>query len=201
MPGKTLGGELAFNDVLSGDTSVVHAGQPQRFVPLHSSPSDQRVLDGVVERVAHVQRAGDVRGWKHDRVRRPPSAGVSSEQPLGDPLLVAPMLYLSRGVLRRQLRHLRRAMSVVAVRLRLGHCASLEPPGGTSCPGGTALRNLIPLNPRVLVMTWSQNGQRLFRSREYNKGPPRRVAPCERSPAVSYSPTPSRVQYHRRWRA
>jgi len=27
------------------------------------------------------------------------------------------------------------------------------------------------------------------------------VAFTERSPAVSYSPTPSRVQYHRRWKA
>ena len=60
VPAQALPGELALDHVLGGDARVVHAGQPQRGVPLHPAAPDQRVHQGVVERVADVQRAGDV---------------------------------------------------------------------------------------------------------------------------------------------
>jgi ribosomal protein S18 acetylase RimI-like enzyme len=69
VPGQALLGELALDDVLRRDAGVVHAGQPERVVPLHPAAPDQDVLDGVVERVADVQRAGDVRRRDHDAVR------------------------------------------------------------------------------------------------------------------------------------
>ncbi len=59
--------ELPLDHVLGGDAGVVHAGQPQRLVALHPPAPDQRVLDRVVERVAHVQRAGHVRRRDDDR--------------------------------------------------------------------------------------------------------------------------------------
>src|SRR5437879_1197801 len=39
---------------------MIGAGHPQRVVPLHAPPADEHVLQGVVERMAHVQGAGYV---------------------------------------------------------------------------------------------------------------------------------------------
>ena len=55
---------------LRGDAGVVGARHPEGVVALHAVPADEHVLDGVVERVAHVQRAGDVRRRDDDGVRR-----------------------------------------------------------------------------------------------------------------------------------
>ena len=61
--------------------------------PAHALVADERVLDGAVERVAHVQHAGDVRRRDRDRVvlvRRPLGIGVvqARRQPaLDDPRL------------------------------------------------------------------------------------------------------------------
>ena len=71
VPGQALLGQFPLDHVLGGDAGVVHAGQPQRVVALHPPPPDQRVHEGVVERVAHVQGPGHVRRRDHDGVRRP----------------------------------------------------------------------------------------------------------------------------------
>ena len=66
--GGLLGlGEVAFDDHLGGDAGVVLARLPECVVALHAVPADQDVLQRVVERVAHVENAGDVRGRDHDR--------------------------------------------------------------------------------------------------------------------------------------
>src|SRR3712207_7908233 len=39
---------------------------PERVVALHPAPADQHILQGVVERVADVEAAGDVRRRDHD---------------------------------------------------------------------------------------------------------------------------------------
>src|SRR5918998_58731 len=57
--------QLAFDDVLGGDTSVVGAGKPKRLISLHASPSDECILQRVLVGMAHVQRARDV-GWRDD---------------------------------------------------------------------------------------------------------------------------------------
>ncbi len=85
--------ELLLDLRLRGDTGVVGAEDPLRALALLTRAADQRVLDRVVERVAHVQHAGDVRRRDRDRVvlgrvalgRRMVQTGV---QPLlGDPRL------------------------------------------------------------------------------------------------------------------
>ena len=47
---------------------MVGAGLPEHVAAAHAVEADQRVLDRVVERVAHVQAAGDVGRRQHDAV-------------------------------------------------------------------------------------------------------------------------------------
>ena len=66
--GRLLGGgELFFDDKLRGDACVVEAGLPERVVALHPFPAGQDVHERVIEGVADVQKAGDVRRRQHDR--------------------------------------------------------------------------------------------------------------------------------------
>ncbi len=60
VPVCALLGQLALDHVLGGDAGVVGAGHPERVVALHALPADEDVLERVVQRVAHVQDAGDV---------------------------------------------------------------------------------------------------------------------------------------------
>ena len=62
--------QLALDDDLRRDAGMVHARQPQRVVAAHAVPARQRVHDRLVERMAHVQRAGDVRRRQLDAERR-----------------------------------------------------------------------------------------------------------------------------------
>ncbi len=68
MTGFALGGQLAFDYHLGGDTGVVGARLPQGVVTLHAVVAGQRIHDGVLEGVAHVQGTGDVGRWDHDAV-------------------------------------------------------------------------------------------------------------------------------------
>ena len=52
--------ELAFDHHLRGDAGVIHARLPQRVAAAHALEPDEHILQRVVERVAHVQRARDV---------------------------------------------------------------------------------------------------------------------------------------------
>ena len=60
--------EIARNHHLGGDAGVVYAHLPQRAMAAHAVVADQRVLQRVLERVAHVQRAGDVGRRQQDAV-------------------------------------------------------------------------------------------------------------------------------------
>ena len=62
--------EVAHHDHLRRDAGMVGAGLPQHVVALHAPPADQHVLQRVVERMAHVQAAGDVGRRDDDAVRR-----------------------------------------------------------------------------------------------------------------------------------
>src|SRR5690606_18084351 len=123
VAGQPLTGELALDHVLRGDPRVIHAGQPQRLVPLHPPPADQRVLDGVVQRVAHVQRAGHVGRRDDDRERRLVAVRVGPEVSGRYPPLVPPLLDVGRLVLGGQ------ALGPAAGRC-LGHGASLRRAAG-----------------------------------------------------------------------
>ena len=85
---KALAGQLALDDVLRRDARVVHARQPQHLVALHAPAAAHRVHQGVVERVAHVQRTGDVRRRQYDRERRLRRRGVGGEVPGRYPAVV-----------------------------------------------------------------------------------------------------------------
>ena len=58
---RALGDELLLDDVLRRDAGVVVAGLPERVEPPHPVPADQDVLHRAVQRVPHVELAGDVR--------------------------------------------------------------------------------------------------------------------------------------------
>jgi len=52
--------QLAFDHGLRGDAGVVGAGLPQHVLAAHALEAAQDVLQGIVERMAHVQQAGHV---------------------------------------------------------------------------------------------------------------------------------------------
>ena len=54
---------------LGCDACVVGARHPQRLIALHALGADQDILQGLVERMAHVQLTGHVRGRNDDRIR------------------------------------------------------------------------------------------------------------------------------------
>ena len=54
---------------LRGDGRVVGAGDPEGIEPFHPVITDEDVLQGIVERVPHVELPGDVWGRDDDRVR------------------------------------------------------------------------------------------------------------------------------------
>ena len=58
--------ELALDDHLRRDARMVHARLPEHVLAAHALEADHDVLQRVVERVAHVQRTGDVRRRNDD---------------------------------------------------------------------------------------------------------------------------------------
>ena len=60
--------ELALDDHLGGDAGMVHARLPEHVPAAHALEAAEDVLHRVVERVPHMERAGDVRRRDDDRV-------------------------------------------------------------------------------------------------------------------------------------
>ena len=75
--------EVLPDDGLGGDAGVVGAGHPQRVPPGHPPVADQHILDGVVERVAHVEAAGDVRRRDDHREGLLLPVAAGAEAPVG----------------------------------------------------------------------------------------------------------------------
>jgi hypothetical protein len=78
-----LGRQLALHDHLRGDARMVHAGLPENVLAAHALEADHDVLQRVVERMAHVQRAGYV-GRRDDDgecLRARFSTSASAERP------------------------------------------------------------------------------------------------------------------------
>jgi hypothetical protein len=90
VAGSALAGQLPLDHHLGGDAGVIGAGLPQAVMTLHPVIAGQRVHDGVLEGVAHVQGAGDVRRRDHDAVGRALAAGgeIVSFFPEGVPALL-----------------------------------------------------------------------------------------------------------------
>ena len=59
--GAVLGGELALDHHLGRDAGMVGARLPEHVLAAHALEAAEHVLQRVVERVPHMQRAGDVR--------------------------------------------------------------------------------------------------------------------------------------------
>ncbi len=74
-----LAQEVLLHHVLRGDARVVGARHPEGAVALHAAPADEDVLQGVVEGVAHVERAGDVGGRDDDGEGRAGAGGIGAE--------------------------------------------------------------------------------------------------------------------------
>ena len=81
--------QLAFDDHLRRDAGMVGARLPQHVLAVHAVVAAQDVLQGIVERVAHVQIAGDI--WRRDDNAerfRPGTLGTpGAKRPGGFPLL------------------------------------------------------------------------------------------------------------------
>jgi hypothetical protein len=60
VAGDALGVQLALDDDLGGDAGVVGAGLPEGVPAAHAVVARERVHQGLVEAVTHVQGAGDV---------------------------------------------------------------------------------------------------------------------------------------------
>ena len=68
-------GQLPLNHHLRGDAGMIGARLPQGIVALHPVVAGQRIHDGVLEGMAHVQGAGDIRRRDHDAIGRTLTAG------------------------------------------------------------------------------------------------------------------------------
>ena len=92
---RPLGDQRPLDLGLGGDPGVVGAQDPFRAPAAHAVIASQAVLDRVVQRMAHVQHAGDVGRRDGDRVvlvRRALRGGM--EQPGLQPFLHDPRLHL-----------------------------------------------------------------------------------------------------------
>ncbi len=96
-----LGGELALDEHLRGDSGVVCAGKPEGGFAEHAVPADENVRLGVLEHVPHMQIAGDVgRGQQDGEGARAGGAGrwgPDFEEALVDPVL-CPALFNGGGI-------------------------------------------------------------------------------------------------------
>ena len=69
VPGLFLDRELVLHDFLGGDAGVIGTHLPQRVHAAHALVAHQHVHYRLLEGVAHVQRAGDIRRRQQDAVR------------------------------------------------------------------------------------------------------------------------------------
>ena len=58
--------QLPLNHHLRCDPRMIRAGLPKRIKPPHAVPADQDILQSVVERMPHVQRARNIGGRDHN---------------------------------------------------------------------------------------------------------------------------------------
>ena len=79
LAGRALGRQLPLHHDLGGDAGVVGARQPEGVEPVHPLPAHEDVLERVVQRVADVQGAGDVRRRDDDAVRLRLGEGIGPE--------------------------------------------------------------------------------------------------------------------------
>ena len=67
--GDSLFAHRLHNLGLGSDGSMVGARHPKGVIPLHPAPTDQDILQRIVQRMAHMQLPGDVGRWDHNGIR------------------------------------------------------------------------------------------------------------------------------------
>ena len=97
--GQALGAHGLHDLGLGGDGRMVRAGDPQGGVALHPLGADQDILHGVIQCMAHVQLAGDVRRRHHDGIRFLVRVGFRVEIAAVQPELVDSVFHLTGIVL------------------------------------------------------------------------------------------------------
>ncbi len=98
LTGRSLPRELLLDDVLRRDAGVVVARLEEHVEALHALEAHDGVTDGELERVAHVQLAGDVRGRMRIDIRRAGRVGVGVVEALLFPGALPALLDAARGV-------------------------------------------------------------------------------------------------------
>ena len=88
MTGHVLRGKLTLDHDLRGDARVVGTGNPGGVAAFHAVVSGQAVHNGLVEGMAHVQRAGYVGRRQLDGKRRFGQIHIGLEITLGLPVLI-----------------------------------------------------------------------------------------------------------------
>ena len=90
--------QLPFDYILGGNASMVHAGHPERIASLHTSPADQNILKGIIQRMADMERTGHVRRWDHDGIGLSGIGRVGVKQPGVDPVLIPAIFDVMRAI-------------------------------------------------------------------------------------------------------
>ena len=97
VAGLAFLGEGAFHHVLGGDARVVGAGHPEDFLALLTGVAAEHVDERVIQGVADVQRARDVRRGNDDGKRFARAVGVGSEGLVLFPI-VTPVIFHRMGL-------------------------------------------------------------------------------------------------------
>ena len=77
--------ELLFHHRLRGDAGMIDPGNPDRVEPAHAMLADENILQRVVDRMAQMQRPGDIRRRNDDAIRLPRRLRVGRKASLLDP--------------------------------------------------------------------------------------------------------------------
>ena len=154
--GEALRAQHLLDHVLRGDAGVVGAHQPAGVLAQHAVVARQHVLDGVVERVAHVQHARDVGRRDDDGVRRPLGVGLGVEEMLVEPVLHPARLDGGRLEARGLLQVVVHQASLVAGGSSIPNGEGRSPEGGAALAGLTGDGSASVLVFRDLLPRWTR---------------------------------------------
>ena len=93
----TLLGELSHDFSLGRYGSMVGAGNPASVLAGHTGTTHQYILNSIIQHVAHVEHAGDIRGWNHYGIRFT-IIGGGMEKTMIHPILIPLILNIFRIV-------------------------------------------------------------------------------------------------------
>ena len=95
---QTVLTQFLFHLNLGGDTCMVHTGQPQRIIALHTLKTNQGILQRSVHCVTHMELTGNVGGRHNNRERLGISGLVGLKMTVLLPHLIDFIFYLLRFI-------------------------------------------------------------------------------------------------------